>query len=97
MAAEVSDCLDPSTKELFCCLTGRCGSIQIPWMTMTQKQQLIQRESSSIKGVRHSGYILSWGEEIRDGDKLREREKKLVDKIRKLNKDKGRGRKEDVL
>lgn len=30
MAAEVSDCLDPSTKDLFCCLTSRYGSIQIP-------------------------------------------------------------------
>lgn len=60
MAAEVSDCLHPSTKELFCCLTGRYGSIQIPWMIMTSKQQLIQRESGEThKGTQHSDFILS--------------------------------------
>lgn len=60
MATEDSLFLDLSSKELFCCLTGRYGSIQIPWMTMTQKQQLIQRESRETHtGTQHTGYILS--------------------------------------
>lgn len=39
MAAGILGCLCASPKELLCSLTGRCGSFQIPWLTLTQIQQ----------------------------------------------------------
>lgn len=41
----LSECLDPFTEELLCCLPGRYGSIQILWMSTTLKQLQTQRPS----------------------------------------------------
>lgn len=62
MAAEVSDRLGPSTKELLCCLTGRYGSIQIPCMTVTHKQ--LSRRTH--EGKQHSDCDSVWGGEVKD-------------------------------
>lgn len=53
MSSDVSDCLDHWAKELFCCLTGRYGSIQIPRTAVTQKQRV------ALKGTRCRGYLPS--------------------------------------
>lgn len=62
MAAEISDCLDPSTKDLFCSLTSRYGSVQIPLddcdtetATNTKTEQGDKKKHKKINSAQHKG------------------------------------------